>query len=54
MRYVVLRALASAGGVDAQADSMRAFSRYRGHPIEAITSVWRAPMSDFWTQSGSI
>ena len=54
MRYVILMSMASAGGVHAQADSMCAFSRYQGQPIEAITSVRRAPMSDSRTQNGSI
>jgi len=47
-------ALAWAGGVDAQADSMRAFSRYQGQPIEAITPVWGAPVSESRNQNGPV
>ena len=54
MRDVVLMALASAGGVDAQADSMRAISHYQGQPIEAITPVCGAPVSESRNQNGPV
>lgn len=33
---------------------MRAFSRYHGHLIEAITPVWGAPVSESRNQNGPV
>lgn len=54
MRYVVLMALASAGGVAEQAGSMCAISRYQGQPIAAFTPVWDKPVSESRSQNGPV
>lgn len=54
MRDVVPMALASAGRVNAQADSTRAISRDHGQLIEAITSVWAAPVSESRNQNSPV
>lgn len=54
MRDVVPMALASAGCVNAQADSTRAISRDHGQLIEAITSVWAAPVSESRNQNSPV